>query len=1016
MTSQENVSINSENARLLEVERRHLSLLYDISRELISSLDPDEILDRALSLICQTLEGKVGQAYLYLTSEERVVVQSIYGRPKETIQQLNRWLKTHPDQGLANWVAKNRQPVCIPVVTHDHRWYFIPGIDDEVRSAISAPIINNDNLLGVLSVLHQKPGFFSAEHQELMQAICQEVGLALINASRYQQAQRQLAEITLIQDLAQTFNQRLEPQVLLDEVVAQLVKKFAYPQIRIFLLEGNLLVLKAIHGPHPPKDSYSMETGIIGRVARTGQVAFVPDVTQDPDYQACIHESVSELAVPIFQGKNVVGVINIECDQLDQLNDQDCNILQVLAGQISVALENANLYERVRRHAEDLEHTVLQRTAELTELYELSQEIGNCLSFEELLQLLVNHLLSAARSEFVVGYLFAGNYRSFQIAANRPLSSRIIDEVHSYCQQVLTSEGKIDIGLETAEIELVRGAAYQEAGPALQEAGALIHAPVYLEEKIVGLIMAGSECASAFGAEEIQLLNTFANQATAAVQRLAAVLIAQQKHLENLVEHMPVGTVLLDGDFNVLVANPLGREILSVLNPKSDGKGLTHLGSCSMQELIAHQNDPVPVEIILDSPIRRYFGAQIRSVHQEFHQWVLTVQEVTQERERQARIQGQERLATVGQLAAGIAHDFNNIMAAILVYADLLRFDTNIPPSSREKLNIIQQQVQRAASLIRQILDFSRRSIMDPSDFDLLPFIKELDKLLGRVLPETIRLELKYKPATYWVNADPTRLQQVFINLALNARDAMPGGGVLHFELNRFHLEAGSAGPFPNMPVGDWIRIIVMDSGAGISPEVREHIFEPFFTTKPAGQGTGLGLAQVYGIIKQHDGYIDVQSREGEGTTFIIYLPALAMPEPIESPNDPFSIINGLGETVLVVEDDRATREAMQAMLQAQNYNVFAATNGAEALYYCEQADVPISLVVSDVVMPQMGGLTLYHNLQERWPNIKMLFVTGHPMESENQSMLEKGNVHWLQKPFSIKDFNQAINDLTRGG
>jgi signal transduction histidine kinase/GAF domain-containing protein len=1016
MFNQEISSIKSENARSLEDERRHLSLLYDISRELISSLDPNEILDRAISLICQGLEGKVGQAYLYMATEKRLVVQSIYGGPKETLQQLNTWLKLQPDQGLANWVAKNRQSVCVSEVSQDPRWYDIPGIDDDVHSTISAPIINNDNLLGVLAVMHQTPGFFSAEHQELMQAICQEVGLALINASRYQQAQRQLAEITLIQDLAQTFNQRLEPQVLLDEIVAQLAKKFGYPQIRIFLLEGNSLILKAIHGPHPPKDSYPKELGIIGRVACTGQVAFVPDVTQDPDYQACIHESVSELAVPIFQGKNVVGVINIECDQPDRLNDQDCNILQVLAGQISVALENANLYERVRRHAEDLEHTVLQRTAELTELYELSQEIGYCLSFEELMQLLLNHLLSAVTSEFVVGCLSAGNYRSFQIATNRPISSRVIDEVHTFCKHVLTSKDGINFGIEPAQIELIRGNAYQEASPALQEVGALIHTRVYLDEQIVGLIMAGSEFPTAFGAEADRLLNTFANQATAAVQRLAAVFTAQQKHLENLVEHMPVGTVLLDGDFNVLVANPLGREILSVLNPVSDGKGLTYLGACSLQELIAHQNDPVPVEIILDSPIRRYFGAQIRSVRQDFHQWVLTVQEVTQEREKQARIQSQERLATVGQLAAGIAHDFNNIMAAILVYADLLRFDTNIPVSSREKLNIIQQQVQRAASLIRQILDFSRRSIMDPSDFDLLPFIKELDKLLGRVLPETIRLELKYQPTTYWVNADPTRLQQVFINLALNARDAMPAGGVLHFELNRFHLGASTARPFPNMPTGEWIRIAVMDSGAGISPEVREHIFEPFFTTKPAGQGTGLGLAQVYGIVKQHDGYIDVQSQEGEGTSFIIYLPALDRPEPLEPPYETLSIIDGFGETVLVVEDDRATREAIQAMLQAQNYNVFAATNGAEALSYCEQAEVPISLVVSDVVMPQMGGMALYHNLQERWPNIKMLFVTGHPMESENQSMLEKGNVHWLQKPFSIRDFNQAVKDLMRGG
>ena len=1015
MTSEEDSSINNENAQSLKAERRHLSLLYEISRELNSSLDPDEILDRAISLTCQALEGMVGIAYLFLATENRLIVRSIYGKPKETLLELNSWLKSQPGQGLATWVAEHRQPACLLEVTQDPRWRHIPGIDDDVHSAIIAPIMTGNCLLGVFSVLHQKPGIFSADHLELMQAICQEVGLALTNASRYQQAQRQLAEITLIQDLAHAFNQRLEPQVLLDEVVAQLAQKFGYPQIRIFLVEGKSLVLKALHGPHPPKDIYPLEAGIIGRVASTGQVAFVPDVTLDPDYEPCISESVSELAVPIYRGKVVVGVINIECDQPDRLNDQDRDILQVLAGQISVALENAVLYERIRRHAEDLEHTVLQRTAELTELYKLSQEIGYRLSYEELLQLLLNHLLSAVRSEFVMGYLSAGNYRSFQIVTNRPITSQVIDEIRAHCQQALASKDGMDVSLEQAQVELVQSNAYRKVTPPIQKVGALIHAPVLLDGQIVGILMAGNEHLAAFGAEEERLLNTFANQATGAVQRLAAVLTAQQRHLENLVEHMPVGTLLLDGEFNLLVANPLGREILSVLNAGSSQKALTNLGPCSLQDLIVHQNDPVPVEIILDGPVRRYFGAQIRSVSQEIHQWVLTLQEVTQERENQTRIQSQERLATVGQLAAGIAHDFNNIMAAILVYADLLRYDTNIPLASREKLTIIQQQVQRAASLIRQILDFSRRSIMDPCDLDLLPFIKELDKLLGRVLPETIRLSLKYQPTSYWVSADPTRVQQIFMNLALNARDAMPEGGILHFELNRFHLDPGSPKPFPNMPAGDWIRIAVTDTGVGISPDVREHIFEPFFTTKPAGQGTGLGLAQVYGIVKQHDGYIDVQSGESKGTSFIIYLPALAMPEQVEPPNEPLSTVDGYGETVLVVEDDRATREAIQAMLEAQNYNVLTATNGAEALSYCEQSRIPISLVISDIVMPHMGGMALHRTLHERWPNIKMLFVTGHPMENENQALLEKGNVHWLQKPFSIREFNQAVSALSDG-
>jgi CheY-like chemotaxis protein len=268
---------------------------------------------------------------------------------------------------------------------------------------------------------------------------------------------------------------------------------------------------------------------------------------------------------------------------------------------------------------------------------------------------------------------------------------------------------------------------------------------------------------------------------------------------------------------------------------------------------------------------------------------------------------------------------------------------------------------------------------MEQSPLDLLPFIKELDKMLGRVMPETIRLELNYQPGVYLVNADPTRLQQVFVNLALNARDAMPEGGVLRFGISRIQLASDEAPPIPDLPAGEWIRVSVHDTGTGISPEILPHIFEPFFTTKPVGQGTGLGLAQVYGIIKQHDAYMDVRSEVGRGTTFNIYLPALDVKQEQALDSGTSEIIDGNGETVLLVEDDQTTLNALQALLEAQNYQVRTAKNGMDALKQYDAARGEIALVVSDVVMPKMGGVALYRALQERWPEIRMLFITGHP-------------------------------------
>jgi len=1027
-----NVAAAIENARLFEqssTERRHLRLLYNMGRQLPASLDPNEIFDMAILLTSQALGGMIGQAYTYLPDETRLRLDALYGRPKVVLNEIRQTLVMRLGEGLAGSVAQARCPALINDVTQDPRWRHVPGLDDEVRSAICAPIQSGERLLGVITVLHHQLAAFNEDHLNLLEAICQQVGLALSNAGRYQQLQRQLTEILLIQKLAQTFTQRLELDDLLTEVVTQLGERLNYPQVEIYLMEESELVLRAYYGTRPSHDRLGTDEGVIGRVTRSGEPALLTDVSQDQDYIPCLPDITAEMVVPIFRGRLVIGVINIQTCWADQINQQDLNILQVLAGQISIALENAVLYARVRSHAENLEAVVAQRTAELTELYRLSQEISYQPSYESLLDLLLRHLRSAVRGQVVLGCILVEDPPHLMLHTARPLDGPLVEQIKQEWLNLLERyslrSNRIDLSQNGVEISLVEPQT-NDASP-LTSLSSLIHAPIFIEGRLAGLLLAGSQEAGAFGGEQLRLLTTFANQAAAAIQRLQALLAAQQKHLASLVEHVPVGTILFDEGFNLLVANPLGVELLKVINEQETSTHLEHLGGLPLDELIRHQNDPLPLEIVLPGTPQHIFSAQIRLVgglsRDEKRQWVLTLRETTRERESLVRIQSQERLATVGQLAAGIAHDFNNIMATILVYADLLRQDPNIPLASREKLSIIQQQVQRASSLIRQILDFSRRSVMDQSALDLLPFLKELDKMLARIMPETIHLELTYHPSLYWVNADPTRLQQVFMNLALNARDAMPDGGTLHFDLADFHLEPGQAAPLPELPPGDWVRITVADSGMGIPGEIRLHLFEPFYTTKPVGRGTGLGLAQVYGIIKQHDGFIEVQSEAGQGTKFVIYLPALKVSPEVDKELDSGARLLGQGETVLLVEDDPATRAALQVLLETHNYRVLTAENGVDALRLYEAAEAIISLVVSDIVMPQMGGIELYNILRARRPDLKMLFITGHPLEDASRTLLEgglrqtgmPGGLHWLQKPFSVQEFNQAIYNLLRG-
>ena len=1010
-------AIAIENARLFEqaaTERRHLGLLYEIGRNLGNSLNPDKILNRAISLTCQALNGLVGQAFLYLPDEDRLNLGAIYGRPNISLNELNESMNLSPGMGLAGWVAQHAEPIYAPDVTQDPRWLQVNGIDDGVHSALVAPILAGGHLYGVLSVLHQEPAAFSNDQLVLLQAICQEVGLALTNASRYQQVKRRLAEMTLIQDLGQIFNRRLDLQVLLDEIAAQLGKRLGYPVVEIFFVDQKDLNLRSCFGYIPQIWSMPLSEGIVGRVARSGLVALIPDVSLDPDYVPGFENTIMELAVPIFHGNVVVGVINIESDHPGHLGPEDRDLLQVLAGQISIALENAVLYERVRRHADELEQTVAQRTAELSELYQISQKIGYTLSYSELLHLLLDHLRSALRADLVAGCFTVDDSLMVSIESPRPVGIGVIESLDVYWREVSSHQMSSDQVIENQDpgelsVEILQTDDYDSAALPIERLDSLINAPVIIGERIAGMLIACSQASQAFRKDQERLLSTFANQAAAAIERMQVMLAAEQKRLEGLVEHLPIGVILLDSDFRILVANPLGRSMVRDLNPDMVDGLLSQVGVYPIQETIAHHEDHLPFEISVEGPPSRYFEVQVRPIGHPNHQWLLTLREVTQERNNQARIQMHERLATVGQLAAGIAHDFNNIMAAILVYADLLQNDPNQPPLNHDRLEIIQQQVERAASLIRQILDFSRRSVMDQSPLDLLPFIKELDKMFERVMPETIRSELSYHAGTFMVNADPTRLQQVFMNLALNARDAMPDGGVLKFEIDKLVVRPGDLPPIADLGPGDWIRITVRDTGRGIPADVIPHIFEPFFTTKPVGQGTGLGLAQVYGIIKQHDGFIDVTSQPGKGAAFNIFLPALSTGHKTEIEEEIQPMIDGQGDAVLVVEDDRSTLQALKVLLEAHNYVVYTASNGDDAVKLFEESREPISLVVSDVVMPRMGGIALYRSLQERSPGLKMLFVTGHPLEEESQAMLEGGSVHWLQKPFSMQEFRKAV-------
>jgi PAS domain S-box-containing protein len=374
-------------------------------------------------------------------------------------------------------------------------------------------------------------------------------------------------------------------------------------------------------------------------------------------------------------------------------------------------------------------------------------------------------------------------------------------------------------------------------------------------------------------------------------------------------------------------------------------------------------------------------------------------QEVRAKLEEQLR--QAQKMESIGRLASGVAHDFNNLLTVIRGYTDLLQ-DSMTPEDPRvEDLEQIRRASERATALTRQLLAFSRQQILTPTVLDLNSLVANLYKMLERLIGEDISLSTLLQPGLWPITADPGQIEQVIMNLVVNARDAMPTGGKITIETGNIYLDDDYAQTHFEVPVGPCVMLAVADTGHGMDKPTQARIFEPFFTTKEQGQGTGLGLATVYGIVKQSGGHITVYSEPDQGTTFKLYLPAAettaaSLPAPQTQP-----VSQPGTETILLVEDDERVRSLAQRALQAEGYTILAACSGGEALSLVEQYQGGIDLLLTDVVMPQLNGRELAEQLKARHPQLKVLFMSGYTDDVVVRHGLLAAEIEFLPKPFS---------------
>jgi PAS domain S-box-containing protein len=561
-----------------------------------------------------------------------------------------------------------------------------------------------------------------------------------------------------------------------------------------------------------------------------------------------------------------------------------------------------------------------------------------------------------------------------------------------------------------------------------------VAAPVLRNGKSVGVLALYSEEAGFFNQREVELIEEIAATVSFAMDRLDAEerRSAADERYRVLVENAPLG-MYVHRDFRILYANQPFVELLGARSAAQlvglDIHRIIHPDDHPVVERRVQRSasgEPAPLLeerfVKLDGTI---FPVEVSTVPIEFEaQKAILVfcVDITQRKQAEAEraaLQEQflqaQKMETVGRLAGGVAHDFNNHLTVINGYCDLLLGELGADARGREEIAVIRKAGDQAAKLTRQLLTFSRKQVTEPRLVNLNDMVAEAEALLGRLIGDHIRIQTRLAPGLDVVAVDPTQIQQVLMNLAINARDAMPAGGQLMIETGNFVATESHAGPPLVNEKEHWVRLTVSDTGIGMDEQTRRLAFEPFFTTKARGLGTGLGLATVYAVVSQAGGSIELRSVPGEGTTFDIYLPraepgSAATPEPLAAPRSTAG-----KETILLVEDQREVRRLTATILRALGYYVLEAEGGEKALQLVEEAHGPIDLLLTDVMMPGLTGPQLAVRLRAARPALKVLFISGYSADITLVAGAAEETVHRLSKPFSPAALAQKVREVIDG-
>ena len=1076
------IAERSRAEEALRQRARRLELLGHVGQSTAAVLELDELLRLTVRLLSDTF-GYYNAA-VFLAQGEMLVLRAS-SLPELQSGEVQMFLRIGRE-GVCGWVAASGEPAVVPDVSRDAR-YVARTKGLRTRSEIAVPIRLKGDTVGVLDVQSTELEAFSPLDLFTLQAVGDQLAIAIENARLYEETRRRAERLALVNRVAAAVGASLELDKLLQTVYREISPIFQADAFFVALYAPDTEELdfriQIDEGVAEAPARQPLGSGLSSVVIREQKPLLIADWSAarerlpEPQVWGSMKSPVSWLGVPLKMGSRLTGIISVQTYQQHHYGNEDLLLLSTIADQVAVAVERARLYEAVqqelaeRRRAEE----VLRESEE--QFRNLAEQSPNMIFINTRGRVVYanrkcEEIMGYARSEFYdpefdfLTLIAPEDRPTVKAAFSRHLGG---EEVPPYEYTLLTKEGRRLEVIITSK--LIR---YLGQGALL---GIITDITVRKRtERLLRTLNAASLAVESAESPEEIFITVGAELKKLGYDSVVFLIDPQRTHLGlkycsysaeaiRSIEDLTGGKVQ---EFSAPLQADLGpRKVAaqreSVLYEASEAVrvmfppelreqseeiartlGLPRSISAPLiveDEVIgamAVQSDDLTHE---DIPAVTAFANQLAAAWRKARlmedlKGSLEELERTQEQLVQA-----QKMEAIGKLAGGIAHDFNNLLTAIKGYTDLLLRDPPEDPRRKSDLLEIKRAADHAAALTRQLLAFSRKQLLRPRILALNEVPRKMENMLRRLIGEDVELLYRLDPEAGSIKADPAQIEQVILNLAVNARDAMPEGGRLVLESRNVELREADLRDGVDVKPGRYVLLTMSDTGAGMDRNTLSHVFEPFFTTKEYGKGTGLGLATVYGIVKQSGGHIWVESEPGRGTTVRIVLPRVASPAssraaagsagsqsaapPASGPPVPgggdaahresASALGGT-ETVLVVEDEEMVRELACRVLRQHGYTVIEASQAREALRIAARGEQAIDLVVTDVIMPGgMSGRQLGERLAESRPGLKVLFISGYTDDASFRRDDAAPRVPFLQKPFATRVLVQAVRQLLDG-